>query len=361
MATDLQGPDDGTVEEPLLLDEDSAEAGWLADDNVLADGTVPPHMDQWGEDTEDGDAEDDQAAEDAELEAEDDTDEDDTGDDAQPETAPQTKPVKPDNVDIAAMTDAEYAAWATANPAAARRMSLRWTDYSNKNAERNRQQEQLERDREAFEQQVQEFERLRTAPGAAPESPSAPGQQPDTDSTMTPAEMQQVYNDLHTRLGRQPTDVEFMSAAVSFEVGRRVKSLVQPVQQTVEEQQRALQADAYQKMVARINAEYEALVAERPEASSPQVQQAIADFCRDHNLGSQEGDIAKAFYALYGRDVVNAGQRGRTRARQQQAAAAQAAPMLGPGSTGAPPAAPRTTDLNEIARRQQQRVMSGEI
>ena len=260
----------------------------------------------------------------------------------------------PDNVDIEAMTVEEYAAWATANPDTARRMSLCWKDYSDKNAERNRQQEQLERDRAALEADRVALEAERAkAPQAAPETPEQP--------SISTADAQQVYEDLTKRLGRGPTDVEYINAVIAVGIQRGLEQVVGPVRETAEQTQNVVQQEAYRAFVSRVEQEFSGLVQEYPQASAPQVKQAIVQFCNERQMGSSPGDVRTAFFALFGEDIVKASAQGHGRARQAQAAAGQAIPGLPPGTNPGPMGPPPTSDMQEIARRQRQRLLSGEL
>ena len=271
---------------------------------------------------------------------------------AQPPQTPREP--HPDNVDIEAMTVEEYVAWATANPDTARRMSLRWTDYSDKNAERNRQQEQLERDRAALEAERAALAAERAkAPEPAPKTPEQPA--------ISTADAQQLYQDLTEQLGRGPTDIEYINAVVAFGIQRGLEDVVKPVRETAEQTQSAVQDQAYQAFVSRVEQEFQGLVQQYPQASAPQVRQAIVDFCNERQWGGAPGDVRKAFFALFGEDIVKASAQGHGLARQAQAAAGQVVPGLPPGTNPPPMGQPLTSNLQEIARDQRRRMLRGEL
>jgi hypothetical protein len=348
MADDGLGLDEpGTPEGPdLVLGPSPVPAGRLSDGSLSVPPGVDP-MDDYDQTPDEGEP-DPQAITDAGAQTapEGPTDPDPQ---ASPDATGDTPPAPwegqhPDKLDLASMTTEQYVQWATENPEAARRYALRQDDYTKK-------AEELARQREALEQERREFDALRaqTTPqqqqSGAPQDPSQ--QQSPTDE-ITQVELANYLKQQQAELGREPLEHEFLAYVAIRKAREIAESVVAPLRQQVDETTNQARQRQMEETRTRLAAEFEALVNDKPQAATPERQQAIYDYLNRHqSLITEPGAIRHAYNALFADADAAAMKQGRNHARQQQAARSQQAPTVPPSGQGGEPLAP-PVDLGDF-------------
>jgi len=247
-------------------------------------------------------------------------------------------PQHPDTVDITAMTDEEYADWATQNPAAARRMSLRLQDYRQKTETLAREREQLEADRRDLYAAAEQLE-------AETGGQSAEGQPSAAESSALLAEADRYWNELREKLGRDPYQAEFQT----YLAKQVVAETVGPVQQQQAERDRRDSIDRFTEQMAELQEKY-------PEATEPGIDMQLAKKLDEWGSNVGPGAVEEAFLALKGPGLLEAARAGKTQARQQQRQQAEQQPPVAPAAAPGEAGLPDTSDLKEIARRQRARM-----
>lgn len=136
-------------------------------------------------------------------------------------------PTQPDNAQIAAMTDEQYTVWTQANPAAAKRMALRQTDYSAKTDELKRREEDFKREQQEFFEAVAEGQYGGATPPAVgvPPVQSYPGIVPPPSAQTAgataagpqdaTARAVALRSEFQQRFGREPQYAEELTAFVA--------------------------------------------------------------------------------------------------------------------------------------------------
>lgn len=264
------------------------------------------------------------------------------------EPAPAGEPPQhPDNVDIEAMNEEQYGAWAQENPGAARRMALRDRDYREKTERLARDREQLEADQRQFrESVVQGTEANEPTPAAPAETPASVPGPVATSALLTQAD--EYWQELRQQLGRDPLQVELDLYMAQQVVGESVGPVQE--QQAVRDQQDAL--DRFTEQMAELQQKY-------PEATAPGTDVELAKELDRIGSDVAKGDVEKVFLSLKGPELLEKARAGKTQAREQQRERAQQQPAVPPAAGPGEAGLAETSDLDEIARRQKARMRSG--
>lgn len=237
----------------------------------------------------------------------------------------------PDKLRLADLTDAQLAELAATDPGALRRHDMRLQDYREKTEELARRREALEREREALEQERATVPQQQQ-PGVQPQDAA------DAALTKMQAEGMRYYDDLRTKLGREPNYVEFSVYAANRASQEAAQEAIQPLSREVQETAAQFRQRQERDLADRLKTEWNALVDTHPQAATPQRQQAIYDFLSENPaMLTRPNPIGMAYRALFAEADAAAMQAGRDRARQQQAAASQQTPSAPPTGHTAPP------------------------
>ena len=242
------------------------------------------------------------------------------------EGAPSEEPPQhPDNVDIEAMTDAEYGEWAQENPAAARRMAQRQADYTKKTDEVARERKELEAEKIAFYEDV--VRRTEANEGAPAETPAS--------IAGMDAESARFLQELTAKLGHEPSIAEFAYHAAQDAAQKQVK----PFEEQQQQQETTAMANRFREQLGELQEEH-------PEATAPEVVDQIIANLEASGSKVPAGAVEKAFYAEFGKEREQKLAAAKQDARQKQKAASEQEPTTAPAAAGGEPAvdAPPTVD-----------------
>ena len=227
----------------------------------------------------------------------------------------------PDMLDPTSMTDEQWAEFAQADPAAARRYALRQAAFTKKTEELA----QLRRSLEERENALLEAQREQQQSGVQTQQGTQQGADESFDWMQRNG--MGLYKELGERLGREPNYVEFMSFAAHRAAGQEAQPLAQRVDATA----RDFQQQQQRVLAQALKTEFDSLIDQKPQASAPDRVQAVYEYLeRNPNMLQDGSPITRAYNALFA-DVDGAAQvAGQQHARRQQAATSQQTPATPP-------------------------------